>query len=151
MVIDEGSFKPRGSKPIEYEINDGCWISTSHQNTNTKGYVRIRRSSFKSSKMLLHRYIYLIHNGELPEDKVVMHTCDNRLCINPEHLRIGTQRDNVMDMISKGREKGCLKRSRLTKEEIVSIREDTRTNSMIAEDYGISPSYVSRIKSRRRL
>ena len=48
-----------------------------------------------------HRVAYLLCHGDLPP--VVLHTCDNRLCVNPQHLRGGTQRDNIHDMIAKGR------------------------------------------------
>lgn len=50
-----------------------------------------------------HQYSYTITKGTIPNKMVVMHTCDNSLCVNPEHLNIGTQKDNIQDMYIKSR------------------------------------------------
>lgn len=50
-----------------------------------------------------HRYAYEIYNGPIPANKIIMHTCDNTLCVNPGHLKIGTHTDNMSDMYAKGR------------------------------------------------
>lgn len=52
-----------------------------------------------------HRAAFIVFNGQIPKGMCVLHRCDNRPCINPQHLFIGTQLDNVADMISKGRSK----------------------------------------------
>lgn len=53
-----------------------------------------------------HRYSYMLFIGTPPKDSVVMHTCDVCSCVNPKHLKIGTQKDNLQDMYSKGRNRG---------------------------------------------
>lgn len=58
---------------------------------------------FHWKSMLAHRISWIISNGDLPDDIYVCHTCDNGLCVNPDHLFLGTQKDNMDDMYSKGR------------------------------------------------
>lgn len=73
------------------------WNGALHRN----GYAKIGKTKMFKTQ-LLHREIYLyLHPDEAPE--VVMHTCDNPKCINPNHLKGGTQQDNVDDMMAKGR------------------------------------------------
>lgn len=80
---------------------------------------------------------------------VVRHTCNNLLCINPEHLVIGTQRDNIHDMIAAGRRRpeSQGKPKCLTSEQVAAIRKDFRSNKAIAADYKIHPTIISRVKN----
>lgn len=64
------------------------------------GYVRL---SHNGKRDYAHRVVYRHFKGEIPEKYVVMHSCDNTLCCNPNHLSVGTIRDNVYDSINKGR------------------------------------------------
>lgn len=78
-----------------------------------------------------------------------MHLCDNTVCMNPEHLRLGTPLDNSRDMTSKGRQlKGVDNRGgvKLNEIDVIAIREDKRTLREIAKDYGVSHSIVYKIK-----
>lgn len=76
-----------------------CWLWTGYK--NNKGY-----GSFLYPKgTLAHRYSYLVHNGEIPDDMMVCHSCDNPSCVNPEHLWIGTAQNNMDDCIRKNRNK----------------------------------------------
>jgi predicted XRE-type DNA-binding protein len=135
----------------------GCHEVTSHA-LHTQGYPvaylpyyspegprRIRRK-----QMCIHRYIFAKHNGPIPPGMHVMHTCDNRLCINPSHLKLGTHQDNMADMVAKGRNtKGdTCGRSKIKSETVNQIlSEPNLTQLQIAEKYGISRSHVSRIRS----
>lgn len=86
-------------RPIEYYVNEnGCHICTSHSK-DKDGYIKINRDGF----WRLHRWIHWKNTGEKPE--VVMHTCDNPSCINPEHLKSGTHKENIRDMWNKGRQR----------------------------------------------
>lgn len=67
---------------------------------NQTGYGRIYG---KGRKWNAHRLSWVVHNGDVPDGSVIRHKCDNRKCVNPEHLDIGTQADNVRDMWERGR------------------------------------------------
>jgi hypothetical protein len=87
-------------KPITYDIDsDGCFKCTSHAKRKD-GYISYQ---YNRRMIPLHRYIYEQCFGVLDNSLVVMHTCDVRDCINPEHLKEGTPLDNFNDMVSKKR------------------------------------------------
>lgn len=83
------------------ERGDGCWLWTAA--LNRTGYGVFSLLSSHGGTHAAHRVAYAIANGSVPHGRVVMHTCDNRRCVNPAHLRLGAQVDNVRDMVAKGR------------------------------------------------
>jgi len=78
----------------------GCWEWNGY--VSCWGYGRFHFSGFHHG-MAAHRWAYISANGSIPRGKIIMHTCDNRKCVNPEHLRAGSQHDNIMDCSLKGR------------------------------------------------
>jgi hypothetical protein len=105
-----------------------------------------------------HRVSYEVFAGPIPKHDsyhgaCVCHSCDNRRCVNPAHLFIGTHAENVQDMVAKGRSarpQGIKNpSSKLTKSQIYAIRADPMTYQYIADAYGISKSNVCRIKLRQ--
>jgi hypothetical protein len=92
----------------------GCWV---WQGGCCNGYGSLRRGP-EGKPVYCHRLMYEHAYGPIPAGWVVMHTCDNPRCVNPDHLRAGTQRDNVIDMHQKGRGG----RSVLGAEEVQEIR-----------------------------
>ena len=85
--------------------DDECWF-TDYKPIDKHGYIRVGLYNVDGSniRMLLHRAAWEAHNAEpIPEGMVVMHTCDNPGCCNPNHLILGTQRQNIEDCIAKGR------------------------------------------------
>jgi hypothetical protein len=155
MVIEEPYKYATSSsfKKIEYvELENGCWECTSHAKS-PKGYYKIRRRWFNGGEKAgpLHRYIYEIYKGEIPLGKIIRHTCDNRYCINPEHLIIGTHKDNNMDMVERDRHSRGMKspNSKLTDEQVIEIYHAVGTQRDIASIYGIDHTTVGLIKRRK--
>ena len=107
---------------------------------------------------LAHRVAWELANGPIPEGMVVRHSCDNRKCVNPGHLLIGTQGDNMRDMIERGRAaappRGALSpRCILTRDMVDRIREARRNGESarsISAWAGVSPAHVSRVSTGAR-
>lgn len=82
------------------KAESGCWLYTGHVNPLT-GYVQI---SYHSQRSKAHHLAYMANKGPIPEGQVVMHSCDVRHCLNPDHLSLGTQSENIIDAVKKGRQ-----------------------------------------------
>ena len=128
FIFDELGNEAR--KPIKYIITEkSCWECISHS-TSDNGYLRINRGSHNK----MHRYIYELYHGQILENQVIMHTCDNPKCINPWHLKAGTQKDNVEDMYNKGRNKSGMKGKKHTKESINKMSKSNSINKQKIKD-----------------
>jgi len=134
---------------LEYEIDaNGCWICTSHRPTK-RGYAKCWCNGKKQGA---HRIMYERFKGPIPDDLVVRHTCDVRLCINPDHLVVGTAADNNRDMMQRGRQrflKGeALSHAKLSEEQVLFIREHSEIRGVeVARILGISTAQVSCIRT----
>ena len=123
---------------------EGCWEWQGSMFSNGYGRFGIERKSRRA-----HRVSYEIHKGEIPANNLVRHTCDNRRCVNPNHLLIGTHSDNMKDMTDRGRQAKGLNQgsAKLSQTQIDEIRElnGLMYQKDIAEMYGVSQSYVSHV------
>lgn len=114
-----------------------------------KGYGQVK---YEGKMEKAHRVAWAKANGKpIPRGRVVRHTCDNPPCVNPAHLKVGTQQDNVDDMISRGRQPSRVGvnngRGKLTEAQVLAIRESPGTQRAIAKVFGISKSQVHNIRS----
>lgn len=136
---------------------DDCWLWRGSK-TST-GYGRIGLGGRELGTAPAHRVSYLLHVGEIPDGMVVMHKCDNPSCVNPNHLEVGTQADNLSDMRAKGRGKGGNglsgekhPLSKLTASQVVDIRSkraNGRTIQSLADEYGVVGGTIHFVVSGR--
>jgi hypothetical protein len=88
----------------KYKVNSssGCWEWTDHVHGNGYGQFHVTTDGIQK-KLRAHRFSYRQLVGSLPDDMMVLHRCDNRRCVNPDHLFLGDASDNMLDCVSKGR------------------------------------------------
>lgn len=137
----------------------GCWVWTAA--TNGHGYGRI----WAGGKLVVpHRYVFEFFNGPIPElpgsdfrGTCVCHRCDNRACVNPEHLFLGTHQDNMDDMAAKGRRRsravvgeahGCSKLTARKVRQMFELREQGWTQQQLAHYFDVSQTTVSQVLRR---
>ena len=133
---------------------DGCWLWTAAEFTNGYGAFRLGKHQVRA-----HRWSYEHFVAPIPEGAVLMHSCDVKLCVNPRHLRPGSQLENQQDMTTKGRtgERGHHMRdarARLSFDLADEIREryarGDATQRSLAAEYGVNQAMISMIVTRRR-
>lgn len=144
--------------PNVIKRKSGCWEWTACTNS---GYGALSCAQFGS--WLAHRFSWRLHRGKIPKRKdelCVCHKCDNRLCVNPDHLFLGTRADNIADAKRKGRHGTGEKKARrgeahgmskLTHYQVLRIREFLSVGvkqSELALQYNITQTCVYRIKKR---
>lgn len=129
------------------EPNSGCWLWLG--SFNRWGY-----GTGLTNSEYAHKRSWREHYGPVPKGLWVLHACDNPACVNPEHLFLGTQQDNVDDKVRKGRARGAGRgsahwKNKLTELQVRAIYEDPRTQAIVAREYGIHQQAVSKIKLRQ--
>lgn len=140
-----------GVTPVErfwkYVIkSDYCWNWNGFKNEFGYGRMSVGRIMH-----VAHRISWTIYFGHIPQDKRVLHQCDNRACVNPFHLFLGTQKDNMHDCIDKHRMKMGEDRpaAKLTEQEVRDIRKYFSVfgvrKCQLARRYGISDCEIHQI------
>jgi hypothetical protein len=135
-----------------------CWDWNGALNKDGYATFSIQGKSYRAN-----RFSWEMHNGEIPDGINVLHKCDNRACVNPNHMFLGSQKDNVQDAISKGRQNQSTKNthlvgenhpsSKLSNHDIEVIRTVYAGGSSlsdIAKVYSVNKTTISRIVNHKR-
>lgn len=157
-MINLGKFNNGStSKEVIIEIQEnGCWKCLSHC-TDKDGYVRIR---YNGKHDRLFRVLYQQKYGEIPKGLVLRHLCNNAWCVNVEHLKVGTHKENTEDMINCGRSlkgKNNFKingikngSNKLTEEEVKEIYLSDLSYNKLSKIYNVTSTNISYIKNKRQ-
>ena len=146
------------SMAVTSESKEECW-SWNGATRNKYGVMRIPGAGRSVQAIMAHRISWTIHNGEIPHKKGIFHKCDNPVCANPEHLFLGDLKDNIADMISKGRggmqlgkfpvkygsDNPSAKISEDAAKAIIVLSDAGFTGRQLSELFGLDKSYIRRI------
>lgn len=135
-----------------------CWLWTGA--LNAYGYGQISRPGKRGGNVTAHRAIFELHSGgPIPDGLFVLHRCDTPKCVNPAHLFLGTQADNIADMMAKGR---CRSRglsgerngiAKLNEETVRRIRERYAAGGVsqqqLADEAGVTRAAISAVLTRK--
>jgi hypothetical protein len=152
---------PRFERKAFPEPMSGCWLWEGHLNAKTgygRMYGNIRGATAHWSA---HRAAYLLYKGDIPDGMQVCHRCDNRACVNPDHLFLGTATDNMQDASKKGRldwkgmrpvpdqkgEKHPM--AKLTREAVEYIRSSDESQNQLAKRFGVKQASIWRVIHRK--
>lgn len=132
---------------------DTCWLWIAARDRD--GYGRLSVVIYGVRTRFAHRYSYMLHTGVvLDKYQLVMHSCDNPSCVNPDHLTAGSPAENSADMVRKGRNQAGIrsqaqKVAKLSDDSVLAILRDPRQYDVIAHEYSVHRQTVLDIKARR--
>ncbi len=129
------------------EKGSNCWLWVGTRNDSGYGTV-----SVNGQQMYTHRIAYEMFNGLIGPDLFVLHRCDTPACVNPHHLFLGTQADNMADMKRKSRASRTVRSSKLSEADVLKVRELLRrgaSQEATAKHFSISQTTVSLIHRNR--
>lgn len=146
MPKPKASLRERIEESIMPVTECGCWIWM--RGLMGGGYGTLGHNG---RSILAHRASWQVFRGPVPDGLYVLHLCDTRACVNPDHLFLGTHQDNMDDRDRKGRNKprpGVLNpKAKLTPVDVAAIRSSPLSCGRLARDYGMNKTTMARIKS----
>jgi hypothetical protein len=149
MRRQRGKITPQVIEALSIpEPNSGCWLWLGYG--CHKGYGRIYEGK---RPIRAHRASWTVHRGTIPGGMHVCHRCDNRCCVNPDHLFLGTNADNQRDKVRKGRHVAGISRghsngaSKLTEENVLEILASKLGPRALATQFGVNPATIHQIRT----
>lgn len=148
--IDDKVLERFWTKVLVNDI-DACWIWQA--SCTIDGYGTFW---FNPKTIRAHRFSWILVNGDIPDDMSVLHTCDNPPCVNPNHLFLGTNQDNINDKIAKSRHRIGENNSNavLTDDKVRQIKQLYKTGKYsqraLADLFGVSVTQVCHIMQRKK-
>lgn len=145
------SFKNQGQVAgflRRIKVTPGCWIWIGRYTNNGYGSYKWNGKFNVASRIAYMHYI-----GEIPNGMLVCHRCDNPKCVNPDHLFLGTNEENMIDMVKKGRNRGpsCFVKgfgSKLNDEQALEIINSKMRNIDLAKKFCVDKSLISHIRRK---
>jgi hypothetical protein len=142
-------------RSVDKKSNDECWQWIASINNKKYGILGAGGKGGKS--LFAHRYSYELHNGKIPDGMFVMHKCDNPSCVNPNHLLVGTPKDNTQDALSKNRLKTIFLNGenhpncKLSINDVKYIKSHNEIKSIeLANMFNVSPQTICDIRKNRK-
>lgn len=145
-TIKDTLAQNRFEKKFKKDSTNKCWLWFAGCGSDGYGCFRLYGKIIGS-----HRVAFALYKGSIPNGKVVRHTCDNPKCVNPKHLILGTQLDNINDRHRKGRDQRGASHSRAKLDELsVRLIRDSKLHyTTLAAIYGVSGASIRGIQKRR--
>lgn len=147
--INSKDITPRFESYAFPEPMSGCWIWTGPVTGNGYGSMSVAKWRPGNRYMSAHRISYTLYKGEIPDGAVVCHTCDMPLCVNPDHLWVGTPGDNAKDRTNKGRTANHERNggAKLDADCVTYIRHSRERVAKLAEMFEVHKTTIYNIKS----
>jgi len=142
---------PNVRERLYEKVNESgeCWVFEGASNAAGYGYI-----GCNGKNEYVHRVSFELENGPIPDGKIIMHTCDNPSCVRPSHLKLGTQKENRLDAVRKGRTaKGVrVNTAKLTPDDVLEIRKRSAQGESfraLGREYGVTHTAISHLVKRK--